>query len=194
MKRICVFCGSSSGARPEYTEAAVTIGTEIVRRGLELVYGGGRIGLMGVVADTVLAAGGRAIGVIPKALMTKEIAHSGLTELHVVESMHERKAMMADRTDAFIALPGGFGTMEEFFEVLTWAQLGLHRKPCALLNTAGYYDGLLALFETFLGERFVLPEHRTLVLDDTDPLRLLDRIERYTHPSVETWLTDDDET
>ncbi len=194
MKRICVFCGSSSGARPEYTDAAITIGTEIVRRGLELVYGGGRIGLMGVVADSVLAAGGRAIGVIPKALMTKEIAHAGLSELHVVESMHERKAMMADRTDAFIALPGGFGTMEEFFEVLTWAQLGLHRKPCALLNTAGYYDGLLALFETFLDQKFVLPEHRTLVLDDTDPLRLLDRIAAYTHPSVETWLTDEDET
>jgi uncharacterized protein (TIGR00730 family) len=168
------------------------MGREIARRGLELVYGGGNIGLMGIVADAVLEAGGHVIGVIPEGLMAREVGHRALPDLRVVGSMHDRKAMMADLADAFVALPGGFGTMEEFFEVLTWAQLGIHTKPCALLNVAGYYDALLALFDTFVGERFVSREYRALVLDDTDPARLLDTIASYTPPPLEKWITEEE--
>lgn len=192
MKRVCVFCGSNSGARPDYAEAAEAMGTEIARRGLELVYGGGCVGLMGTVADAALAHGGHVIGVIPGALMAREVGHRGLSELKVVGSMHERKAMMSDLADAFIAMPGGFGTMEEFFEVVTWAQLGIHRKPCAILNTAGYYDPMLALFDKFVGERFVPQEYRALVVDDTDPARLLDRIAAYVPPVLERWITEEE--
>jgi uncharacterized protein (TIGR00730 family) len=147
MKRVCVFCGSSSGSRPEYRTAAEELGTEVVRRKIGLVYGGGNVGLMGVIADAVLKAGGEVMGVIPENLMAKEVGHNGLTKLHVVRSMHERKALMADLSDAFIALPGGFGTLEEFCEIVTWSQLGLHTKPCGILNVQGYYSPLLAMFD-----------------------------------------------
>jgi uncharacterized protein (TIGR00730 family) len=174
VKRICVFCGSSRGSRPAYADAARRMGTELARRGLGLVYGGGRVGLMGILADAALAAGGEVIGIIPEALLAWEVAHASLTDLQVVASMHERKARMADLSDAFIALPGGFGTLEEFCEVLTWSQLGLHRKPCGLVNVDGYYDPLLALLDHAVTERFVRPEHRALVLEATEPERLLD--------------------
>ncbi len=174
MARICVFCGSDLGARPEFAAAAREMGRELVRRGLGLVYGGGRVGLMGVIADTVLEAGGSVVGVIPEALSAKELAHEGLTELRVVASMHERKALMAELSDAFVAIPGGLGTLEEFCEVLTWAQLGIHAKPCGLLNVEGYYDPLLALFDHAVAERFVRPEHRALVLASDESTLLLD--------------------
>ena len=193
MKRVCVFCGSNVGARPVYADAARAVGGALARRGCGLVYGGGCIGLMGIVADAVLAHGGEVIGVIPEALVAKELAHRGLTELRVVGSMHERKASMADLADAFIALPGGYGSFEEFCEMLTWAQLGLHRKPCGLLNVDGYYDSLLALFDRAVTERFVRPVHRALVLEDRDPDRLLDRLAAYQAPTLEKWI-DRDET
>src|ERR1051325_8659898 len=163
MQRLCVFTGSSSGARAAYAEAARELGTLLARRGIGLVYGGARVGLMGAVADAVLAAGGEAIGVIPQALVAKEVAHTGLTALHVVESMHARKAMMSDLSDGFIALPGGWGTLEELFEVLTWAQLGLHRKPTGLLNVDGYFDGLLAFLTHTVAEAFVRTDRKSVV-------------------------------
>lgn len=192
-QRICVFCGSSVGGRPEYEAAATEMGLALAHRGIGLVYGAGNIGLMGIVADSVLAAGGEVIGVIPEALVAREVAHDGLTELHVVKSMHERKAMMADLSDAFVAMPGGFGTFEEFCEVLTWSQLSIHTKPCALLNVAGYYDPLLALFNHAVSERFLRPEHRALVLEETDPDRLLDRLATFQPPPLDKWI-DRDET
>ena len=179
MKRICVFCGSNAGARSEYAEAARALATVLAERKLGIVYGGGNVGLMGVVADAALARGGEVIGVIPQKLVDKEVAHRGVTELLVVETMHERKALMNDLSDAFLALPGGFGTLDEFFEVLTWAQLGFHGKPCALLNVAGYYDGLLAMLDHAVTERFLRPAHRELVIADTDPLRLLQRLSAF---------------
>ena len=147
LKTLCVFCGSSAGSRPVYADAARQMGEALVARDITLVFGGGRVGLMGEIARTVLAGGGRVVGVIPRALLRKEIAYEDLSELHVVDSMHERKALMAERSDGFVAMPGGFGTFEEFCEVLTWSQLGFHHKPVALLNVAGYFDGLLALFD-----------------------------------------------
>jgi hypothetical protein len=188
MKRVCVFCGSSAGIRPVYREAAQAMGNALARRGIELVFGGGRVGLMGVLADAVLAAGGRAIGVIPDALVARELAHRGLTELRVVGSMHERKALMAELSDAFLALPGGFGTLEEYCEALTWAQLGLHAKPCGLLNVAGFYDALLELFDHAVSEQFVPGPHRLLVLVDEDPQRLLDLLADYRPRQVEPWI------
>jgi uncharacterized protein (TIGR00730 family) len=188
MQRICVFCGSSPGARPAYAEAARAVGRTLAERGIGLVYGGGRVGLMGVVADAVLQAGGEAVGVIPDALMRREVGHGALTELHVVASMHERKALMADLSDGFMALPGGFGTFEEFCEVLTWSQLGIHPKPCGLLNTAGYYAPLLAMFDHAVAESFVRPQHRALVLEDTDPGRLLERLGAFVAPPTEKWI------
>jgi uncharacterized protein (TIGR00730 family) len=188
MKRVCVFCGSSTGIRTVYREAARALGIALAQRGEELVFGGGRVGLMGVLADAVLAAGGRAIGVIPEALVAKELAHRGLTELRVVDSMHQRKALMADLSDAFLALPGGFGTLEEYCEVLTWAQLGLHAKPCGLLNVAGFYDGLLELFDHAVSEQFVSGPHRLLVLVEQDPQRLLDLLAGYRAAQVEKWI------
>jgi uncharacterized protein (TIGR00730 family) len=169
------------------------MGRALARRGIGLVYGGGRVGLMGAVADTVMAEGGKVIGIIPEALLAKEVAHQGLTELRVVSSMHERKALMAELSDAFIALPGGYGTLEEFCEVLTWAQLGLHQKPCGILNVEGYYDWLLALFDRAVAERFVHPAHRSLVLEETDPEHLLDRLASYQPPALDKWI-DRDET
>lgn len=188
MKRICVFCGSSAGNRPEYARAAAQVGAMLAERGIGLVYGGGRVGLMGVVADTVMAAGGEVIGVIPEALLRREVGHEGLSELQVVGSMHERKARMADLSDGFIALPGGYGTLEEFFEVLTWSQLGIHPKPCGLLNVHGFYDPLLAMADLAVREEFVRPAHRGLILDDTDPVRLLERMAAFAPPVVEKWI------
>jgi uncharacterized protein (TIGR00730 family) len=158
MKRICVFAGSSAGVRPEYLRAAADLGTVLAARGIELVYGGARVGMMGAVAGAVLAGGGRVTGVIPQALVEKEVAHDGLTELRVVTSMHQRKALMADLSDAFIALPGGWGTLDEMFEILTWAQLGLHRKPCGLLNVSGYFDRLLAFLDALQSQTPVAVE------------------------------------
>jgi uncharacterized protein (TIGR00730 family) len=192
LKTLCVFCGSSAGARPVYADAAREMGEALVARDITLVFGGGRVGMMGEIARTVLASGGRVVGVIPKALVRKEIVYEDLTELHVVESMHERKAMMAERSDGFIAMPGGYGTFEEFCEVLTWSQLGFHHKPVALLNVAGYYDGLLALFDHAVAEAFVRPLHRTLVIAEHDPVALLDRLAAYQPPTVEKWITSPD--
>ncbi len=192
-KRVCVYCGSSIGARPEYAAAARALGEILAKRKLDLVYGGGNIGLMGVVADAVLAAGGRVIGVIPEALEAKEVAHRGLTKLHVVKSMHERKALMVSLADAFIAMPGGFGTFEEFCEVLTWAQLGLHRKPHGLLNVAGFYDPFLAFLDHATAETFIRPVHRKLVIAEADPETLLEAMAKIRPPNLDKWL-DRDET
>ena len=187
-KRLCVFCGSSHGANPAYAEAAKTAGNELARRGIGLVYGGGNIGLMGVIADAVLAAGGHVIGVIPEALMAKEVGHRGLPDLRVVKTMHERKALMAELSDGFVALPGGIGTFEEFFEIVTWAQLGLHSKPCALLNVNGFYDPLLHLMDHAIAERFVKPKQRDLVLAEADFSTLLDRMAEHHVPHEPKWI------
>lgn len=192
MKRICVFCGSNYGASPAYAEAARQVGETLARRGIGLVYGGGKVGLMGEMANAVLSFGGEVIGVIPEALFAKEVGHLGLTKLNVVGSMHDRKGMMADLSDAFITLPGGFGTMEEFFEVLTWAQLGLHQKPCGLLNVDGYYDQLLGLFDSFITQRFARPEHREFILAEREIEPLLDRMESYIPPVLTRWIADDE--
>jgi uncharacterized protein (TIGR00730 family) len=188
MKAVCVFCGSSPGARPGYRAAAERLAAAIAARGLDLVYGGASVGLMGVLADAALARGARVIGVLPRALASKELAHPGLTELHVVDSMHERKAQMAARADAFVALPGGIGTLEEWFEVLTWSQLGFHAKPCALLDADGYFAPLLAFLDRAVAERFVKPAHRAMMLVDDDPNRLLDAIAAWRAPAVEKWI------
>jgi uncharacterized protein (TIGR00730 family) len=177
-KKICIFTGSRHGASPEYAAAAKQLGHELVARGYGLVYGGGNVGLMNVIADTVLALGGVAVGVIPNALVSKEVAHRGLTKLRVVGSMHERKAVMAELSDGFIAMPGGIGTMEEFFEVLSWAQLGLHEKPCGLLNVSGYYDPLIQFLDHAVTDDFIKPKHRALMLVEQNPAKLLDRFEQ----------------
>jgi uncharacterized protein (TIGR00730 family) len=188
MMRVCVFAGSSSGSRPEYRAAAEGLGRELAARHIGLVYGGARIGLMGAVADAVLAAGGHAIGVIPGALAEKEVAHSGLTELRVVSSMHERKALMAELADGFVALPGGWGTLDELFEILTWAQLGIHRKPCGLLNVQGYFDRLLSFLDHTTGEGFVRLEHQSMISVSDSPATLLDTLAAYEPPRVEKWI------
>lgn len=182
LQRICVFCGSSVGERPAYAAAARELGRTLAERGLGVVFGGGKVGLMGVLADAVLAAGGDVIGVIPDALVAREIGHSGLTKLHVVRSMHERKTLMADLASAFIALPGGYGTFEEFFEAVTWTQLGIHQKPCGLLNVDGYYDAMLTLLERAVADGFIREANRGLVLDAPDIPRLLAKLEAF-HPS-----------
>ena len=186
LRRLCVFSGSSAGARPEYREAADALGHELGIRGVALVYGGASIGLMGAVADAVLRAKGSVTGVIPQALAEKEMAHTGLSTLHIVGSMHERKARMADLADGFVALPGGWGTLDELFEVLTWAQLGLHAKPCALLNICGYFDPLLAFVAHTMAEGFVRPEHGASLVVESSPARLLDRLGRWTPPPPTT--------
>ena len=185
MQHVCVFCGSSPGARPLYVQAARHLGETLARRGLTLVYGGARVGTMGQLAQAALEAGGHVIGVIPRALAELEVAHTGLPDLRVVDSMHERKALMADLADAFIALPGGLGTIEEFFEVLCWSQLGLHTKPCGLLNVDGYYDRLTAFLDLCVREQFVCATHRELVLVEQDPDALLDAFERYQAPKAD---------
>jgi hypothetical protein len=179
MKTVCVFCGSNHGNKPLYRETAAVLGRKLATLGLKLVYGGGNVGLMGVVADAALDAGGEVVGVMPQALVDMEVAHHGLTELVVVQSMHERKARMADAADAFVALPGGYGTFEEFCEVLTWTQLGLQVKPCGVLNVGGFYDPLLALFDRAVEDCFLRPEHREMVLADTDVDALLKRLASY---------------
>ncbi len=189
MKRICVFAGSSEGARPAYAEAARSLGDELGKRGLGLVYGGGSIGLMGVLADAALATGGEVIGVIPGPLASRELAHAGLTALHVVDSMHERKAMMASLCDGFVALPGGLGTFEETLEVLTWAQLGIHRKPVGVLNVGGYWDGLQHLLAHAVGEGFVRREYAALLLFGATAAELLDRVAAWRPPPLaRVWL------
>jgi uncharacterized protein (TIGR00730 family) len=191
IKRVCVYCGSNSGSLPAYAEAARELGTVLAGRGIGLVYGGGRVGLMGLLADAVVAGGGEVIGVIPEALAKREIAHFGLKDLRVVGSMHERKALMAELADAFIALPGGFGTMDEFCEALTWAQLGLHRKPLGLLNVAGFYDQLLAFFDHAMERSFIRPAHRHLVQAESDPGRLLDLLAQIQAPVFPKWIDRD---
>ena len=188
MKRVCVFCGSSPGARPAYTELASRLGSILAGRGMTLVYGGGNVGLMGVLANAVLAGGGNVIGVIPQAMVDLEVAHTGFPDLRIVGSMHERKALMADLADAFIALPGGLGTVEEFCEILTWAQLGMHQKPCGLINVENYFDQLIAFLDDAVRERFVRPEHRAMVLVDSDAERMIDRLQAYRPPMLEKWI------
>ena len=188
MKRICVFAGSSSGNKGEYAAAARCLGQVLAERHIALVYGGARVGLMGALADAALSAGGNVIGVMPEALVAKEVAHRGLSELKVVKSMHERKATMADLADGFVALPGGWGTLDEFFEVLTWAQLGFHRKPCGLLNVHGYFDRLLSFVEHAVDERFVRREHGAMISVASSPAALLDLLADYKAPVVEKWI------
>jgi uncharacterized protein (TIGR00730 family) len=192
VKRICVFCGSSPGARPEYADAAREMGRVLAESGTGLVYGGGRVGLMGIVADAVMQAGGEVTGVIPDALMRREVGHAGVTDLRVVGSMHERKALMADLSDGFVAMPGGYGTFEEFCEVITWSQLGIHPKPCGLLNVAGYYAPLLAMFDHAVAEGFVRPQHRAMVLEESAPAPLLARMRAFAPPGGEKWITPDE--
>jgi uncharacterized protein (TIGR00730 family) len=192
MKRICVFCGSSPGKRPDYEEAARAMGRELVERGISLVYGGGNVGLMGVIADTVMKAGGEVIGVIPQALADREIANIGVTDLRIVDSMHTRKAMMADLSDAFIAMPGGVGTFEEFFEAVTWTQLGVHRKPCGLLNAADFYGPLVEFIDRAVTEGFIRPVHRAAIVVDDDAARLLDKLSAVELPDVPKWIRGDE--
>ncbi len=176
MKRVCVFCGSQFGASAEYAALAARLGTALARRGLGLVYGGASVGLMGIVADAALAAGGEVVGVIPASMVDKELAHRGLTHLHVVDTMHQRKALMAESSDAFLALPGGLGTLDELFEILTWAYLGLHQKPIAVVNFAGYYDGLLTWLDHAVTEGFIRAPARSLVRQGTDADSALDAL------------------
>lgn len=192
IKNICIYCGSSPGRREAYAAAARILAETLVRRGIGLVYGGASIGLMGTVADHVLQHGGTVVGVIPEALMRKEVAHYQLTELHVTRSMHERKTLMAELADGFIALPGGLGTLEELFEIWTWAQLGFHAKPCGLLNVDGYFDPLLEFLDRAADEQFIKSVHRTMLLVESEPEALLDRLARYQSPIVETWVGKDE--
>ncbi len=184
LRRVCVFCGAQAGARPEYAQAAERVGRLVAENGITLVYGGASVGLMGVLADSALAAGGRVVGVIPRGLMEKEIAHQGLTELVVVETMHERKAQMADRSDGFLALPGGIGTLEELFEIWTWGQLGFHQKPCGLLNTAEYYTSLLKFVDDMVVEQFVRETQRGMLIVDRDPEVLLRAMADFRPPET----------
>jgi uncharacterized protein (TIGR00730 family) len=188
MKNICVYCGSNPGRIGDYRAAARTLGHELASRELGLVYGGASVGVMGAVADAILERGGKAIGVIPHALATKEVSHHGLDDLFVVDSMHERKAKMAELSDGFIALPGGWGTIEEIFEMLTWAQLGFHEKPCGLLNVSGYYDHLFTFLENAIEEQFVKPEYRPMIMMDDSAAALLQRFSEYRAPKVKKWI------
>ena len=192
MKAICVYCGSSPGRLDVYASAARALGQAMVERDLGLVYGGASIGLMGLIADTVMQLGGRAVGVIPKGLARKEVVHRHLTELHVTQSMHERKTLMAELSDGFIAMPGGIGTFEEIFEIWTWAQLGIHAKPCGLLNVAGYYDALTTFLDHAAAEQFLKPDQRSLLMVEQQPQVLLDRFASYQPPSVRKWLDADE--
>jgi uncharacterized protein (TIGR00730 family) len=188
LQSVCVFCGSSPGLDPAYTEAARSLGRTLAKANIRLVFGGGHVGLMGVVSNAAIEAGGEAIGVIPKFLVERELAHTGLTDLRIVGSMHERKAMMSDLSEGFITLPGGTGTLEEFFEILTWAQLGEHEKPCGLLNVAGYYDPLLTVFDQMVSRGFLSGPNRDLVLVESEPERLLQRLESYQPPKTAKWI------
>ena len=188
LQSICVFCGSSTGSNPAYRQAAASLGRAIAASGRRLVYGGGNVGLMGVLADATLEQGGEVVGVIPRHLVDLEVAHQSLTDLRVVDSMHQRKQLMADLAEGFVVLPGGLGTLEEFFEVWTWGQLGLHRKPYGLLNVAGYFDSLLAFLDHSVSERFVRPDHRRLLLMAEDPMKLLHRLDTYAVPLSPKWI------
>lgn len=188
MKSLCVFCGSSSGKNTGIQEEAAELGRLLARENITLVYGGGSVGLMGILANATLSSGGKVIGVIPRAIERREIVHRGLTELHVVESMHERKAMMASLADGFMALPGGLGTLEELFEVMTWAQLGLHHKPIGLLNACGYYDPIMAFFDRAVTERYLWSDHKRIWVVDSEPARLLKALRAYVPPPVDQWL------
>lgn len=188
MRRLCVFCGSSPGARPSYKAAAEELGRYLASEQIGLVYGGGNVGLMGILADAALAAGGEVIGVIPRHLMALEVGHNGLSQMHVVDSMHERKALMADLSDAFLAMPGGFGTFEEFCEVLTWSQLGLHQKPCGLLNIDNYYTPMLQMFDHAVEERFIRSENRRLVLAAETVPEVIEELRNWKPVFVEKWL------
>jgi uncharacterized protein (TIGR00730 family) len=193
MRRVCVFCGSKTGNRPIYTDTARRLATSIARRGLGLIYGAGHIGLMGVLADAALEAGGEVVGVIPQALVDKELAHTGLTEMHIVRSMHERKARMADLSDAFIALPGAYGTADEMFEILTWAQLGLHAKPVGLLNVEGFFNSLLTWLDQAVREGFLRASHRNMLIVGEEAEELLDRLMVAKAAEVEPkWIEDKD--
>jgi len=192
IKKICVYCGSSPGKNPAYSLAATSLAKILCERGIGLVYGGAAVGIMGTVADAVLESGGEVIGVIPKSLAVKEVAHDNLSELHVVASMHERKAMMADLANGFIALPGGWGTLEEIFEILTWAQLGFHDKPCGLLNIEGYYDGLITFLENSFEQQFVNELCRGMLIKSHDPNELLDQFSVYRAPKVRKWMGEDE--
>ena len=189
IRRICVFCGSNAGSEPAYADAARSLGLLFAREGIGLVYGGGSVGLMGEVADSVLSAGGEVIGVIPHALWAREVGHRGLTDLRIVETMHERKAMMADLSDAFIALPGGLGTLEEIFEIWTWAQLGLHAKPLGFLDVNGFYSPLMQFLDRAVRERFLKEPHRAIALVDEDAEGLLRKFDAWRPPRVEKWIT-----
>ncbi|MBX3394831.1 MAG: TIGR00730 family Rossman fold protein [Phycisphaerae bacterium] len=188
MKSICVFCGSSAGTHPIHAETARSMGQEIARRGIRLVYGGGHVGLMGIVADAALNSGGSVTGVITRSLMECEVGHSSVTELHVVDTMHDRKALMARESDGFVAMPGGLGTLEELFEVWTWGQLGIHQKPCAILNVDGFYDGLLAFLRHSVNEGFLRRQHFDMVLAGSEPAKLLDNMAAYRPPALTKWL------
>ncbi len=189
MRRLCVFCGSNSGSDPAYLDAARALGRALAKDGVGVVYGGASVGLMGAVADAALAAGGEVIGVIPQALVDKEIAHRGLADLRIVASMHERKALMAELSDGFVALPGGVGTLEELFEVWTWAQLGHHAKPCAVVNTASFYDRLIAFLDDAAGQGFMKQVHRAMLIVAEEPAILLDLMRSYRAPAQSKWIT-----
>jgi uncharacterized protein (TIGR00730 family) len=192
LSSVAVYCGSNRGVNSAFAESAASLGRVIAERGIRLIYGGGHVGLMGTVADAVLGEGGKVHGVITRSLQTKEIAHPGLDSLQVVETMHERKAAMADAADAFVMLPGGFGTFDEFFEVLTWTQLGIHVKPCGILDVADFFAPLRALFDGAVKDGFVHPAHRDMVIVDDDPARLLDRLAAWTPVTVSKWLDRDE--
>jgi uncharacterized protein (TIGR00730 family) len=185
---VAVYCGSSPGFDLVYAQAAGNLGITLAERGVHLVYGGGRVGLMGVLADAVLSGGGEVHGVLPRALERKELTHRGLTSLAITETMHERKALMADKADAFIMLPGGFGTFDEFFEVVTWTQLGIHAKPCGVLDVAGYFAPLRAQMDAMTSAGFLRPQHRDMVIIDSDPGALLDRLDKWSPPQVQKWM------
>lgn len=188
MKSVAVYCGSSPGFDLAYSQAAASLGALLAERDIRLIFGGGHVGLMGVIADATLEAGGEVHGVITRALQRKELAHRGLTSLEITETMHERKASMADKADAFIMLPGGFGTFDEFFEVVTWTQLGIHAKPCGVLDVAGFFAPLRALLDASTSAGFLRPQHRDMVIIDPDPAALLDRLAAWTPPAVQKWL------
>jgi len=188
MNKICVFCGSSNGKSPEYVEYAAVLADELVQRDIGLVYGGANVGIMGEIANSVLKGGGRVTGVIPQSLVEKEVSHQDLTELRVVSSMHERKAIMVEMSDGFIALPGGLGTLEELFEVLTWSQLGFHKKPCGVLNINQYYEKLISFLDHAVDEQLIKSTHRQMLLVDEDPIVLLDAMKNYQAPIVDKWI------
>jgi uncharacterized protein (TIGR00730 family) len=187
LKNICVYCGSSSGNNPVYVKGAENLGKALAGSGIGLVYGGGKRGLMGAIADSALNAGGKVTGVIPQGLLDLELGHTGLTKLHIVKNMHERKALMAELSDAFIAMPGGLGTYEELFEVLSWSQLGLHKKPCGLLNINGFYNSMLQFLDKATEEGFIMAGHRAMLLSDADPDKLIDKLAEFQYPEIVKW-------